>query len=76
MIEDIHRSKTLDCFIGQIVKITFYDGKIAIGKLGYCDKFDPRDPHPVHYYYVRGFFCGWLFFRKSHVKKIELEAAL
>ena len=71
-VKDIHRSARLDCFIGRKVKITFYDGSCAIGTLGYSAEWNPVDPQKTHMYFVQRMF-GSVFFRKSHVKKIEVE---
>ena len=67
-INDIHRDKVLDSYIGKNVSIAFIGGGDYIhGVLGYADKFSAEHGYvkPRHYY------CGNYCFRKSHVRNIK-----
>ena len=67
MSKDIHRSKELDKYLGQVVKITFIDEvcygfrKEMVGVLGYETK------------YIKGRYNlnGNHHFRKTHIEKVE-----
>lgn len=66
-----HRSLTLDALLGEQVKITFTDGKVAFGALLYNEKCVAPKYLTRHMYYLiqeSGIYYG---FRKSNVKKIE-----
>lgn len=62
MAKDIHRSKELDKYLGQKVKVTFWDNSIDEGILEY---------DVVRYCKNKYSLNRRLFFRKTHVKKIE-----
>lgn len=61
------RSEKLDKFIGWMVTITFFDGDVKSGILEYGKPL-ARGLPPSDYY---SFALEDLYFRKSHVKKIE-----
>lgn len=56
-------------YIGKYVKITFYDGDIRQGVLGYTAAFNAS----YGYRKVGYFTIGNLDFKLSHVKRIEVE---
>lgn len=59
-----HESNKLNALLGKKVRITFFDGDIAEGTL-------QRDMYRINHYHVEG--KDSITFRKSHVKKIEVE---
>ncbi len=62
-----HRDEKLDSFLHQRVQITFIDGQIVEGILGYADAFSTLHQYKkVGYYYIDD-----ICFRKSHIKKIK-----
>ena len=69
MSKDIHRSKELDKYLGQVVKITFIrecGGDEQIGVLGYETKYSKG----------RYNLDGGVHFRKTHIKKVELMSEI
>ena len=65
-----HRDAKLDSLIGKRVQITFTDGYVTAGILGYADSFSSVHGYRRPFLY----YCGNSSFRKSHVREIkELE---
>lgn len=67
MSNDIHRSKELDKYLSQVVKITFIDdvvygdNKEMVGVLGYGAKYN-KGRYNIN---------NQMHFRKTHIKKVE-----
>lgn len=59
-----HESQTLNSLLGRRVKITFFDNTVARGILS-------RATYYLNYYHIEG--IDSIDFRKSHIKKIEVE---
>ncbi len=59
-----HESKTLNRLLGKRVKITFFDNSVVFGVL-------QRATYHLNYYHIEG--SKSVDFRKTHVKKIEVE---
>lgn len=64
------RSEKLDQYLNKKVKITFIDGNIKIGVLGWNEHLEPLMIIPQQYY-LRFSDGTYLSFRKSHVKGIK-----
>ena len=65
-MSNIHRSKYLDRFLGQKVRVTFWDDRVYEGilywsKREYTEQVIPREDYSVDN----------MHFYKTHVKKIE-----
>ena len=56
-------------YVGKYVKLTFYDGHIKQGVLGYTAAFNAS----YGYRKVGYFTIGNLDFRLSHIKRMEVE---
>ena len=57
-------------YVGKKVRVLFYDGKWAWGKLGYADEFSAKhDYRKINHFYV-----GNMSFLVSHVKKLVAES--
>lgn len=74
-----HESAKLNAFVGQRVRIEFWDGDNDVGVL-HKDTLATMTQNPdadnaeiIGYYITRGGMLGELHFRKSHVKKIKRE---
>lgn len=67
-----HRDETLDSLIGKKVQITFTDGYVTAGVLGYANNFSSEHGYRRPFLY----YCGNFSFRKSHVRKIKEYARL
>lgn len=63
------KKEELNALIGKEVAITFQDGGIVIGTLGYTPEFDARYKFrkPKHY------TCGNYDFKASHVARIYVR---
>ena len=62
------KKQCLDEYLGENVKIVFFDGKIASGTLGFVKEFSAQfDYRKPGYYTIENFS-----FKASHVKKIEV----
>ncbi len=66
-----HRSEKLDAFLGQNVKVKFYDGSWVEGVLGFTEKFEPPRYLMPNRYNVLQNNGVYYSFLKSHVKSIE-----
>ena len=64
------RSEKLEQYLSEKVEITFIDGYIKIGVLGWNEHLEPLMIIPQHYY-LRFWDGTYLSFRKSHVKGIK-----
>lgn len=64
------RSEKLDQYLNKQVEITFNDGDIKIGVLGWNEHLEPLMIIPQRYY-LRYSDETYLCFRKSHVKSIK-----
>lgn len=64
------RSDKLDQYINKRVEITFTDGDIRIGVLGWNEHLEPLMIIPQQYY-LRNSDGIYFSFRKSHVKSIK-----
>lgn len=70
-MKNSHRSELLDLFIGQEVRVTFFDDSWNEGILCWKEKFEPPLYLKPKYYYITDARGGYIAFRKSHVKSIE-----
>jgi len=66
-----HRSELLDVFIGQEVRVTFFDDSWNEGILCWKEKLEPPLYLKPKHYYITDARGGYMSFRKSHVKRIE-----
>ena len=64
------RSEKLDKFLNKQVEITFIDGDIESGILGWNERLEPHMLLPQHYYLKKRDRVH-LCFRKSHVSSIK-----
>lgn len=67
------RSAKLDKFINELVEITFTDGDVRTGVLEFDMPLQVGSfkDCPSHMYSVFVFGKGYIFFKKSHVKRIR-----
>lgn len=70
-MKNSHRSELLDLFIGQEVRVTFFDDSWNEGILCWKEKFEPPLYLKPKYYYITDARGGYIAFRKSHVKSID-----
>lgn len=68
-----HRDKKLDKLLNTLVKIYFTDGDVRTGVLEYDMPLQTGSfkGWPSHMYSVFVFGVGYIFFKKSHVRRIE-----
>ncbi|MBE6014740.1 MAG: hypothetical protein E7241_05170 [Lachnospiraceae bacterium] len=56
--------------VGEFVIVTFFNGKVLSGRLGYTKEFSAK-----YQYKKPGYFTiGNCSFKVSHIKKIQVEA--
>lgn len=57
-------------FVGKNVRVLFFDGEWAWGKLGYVDEFSAKHDYRRPKY----FYIGNTSFKVSHVKKLVVKS--
>ena len=61
------KRENLNKYLGDMVRVTFMDGEIKIGFLGFTPEFSPLYGYRKPHYYT----LGDIDFKASHVKKIR-----